>query len=31
MGYGGVIVYLPTPWLDELGTLADVEGMIDPK
>jgi hypothetical protein len=26
-GYGGVMVYLPTPWLDELGALADIEGM----
>jgi hypothetical protein len=30
-GYGGVMVYLPTSWLDELGTLADVEGMANAK
>ncbi|MGA7804426.1 hypothetical protein [Bradyrhizobium sp.] len=27
-GYGGVIVPLPTSWLDELGALADVEGLV---
>ncbi len=26
-GYGGVLVPLPTHWLDELGTLADVENV----
>jgi hypothetical protein len=26
-GYGGGMLPLPTPWLDELGTLADVEGV----
>jgi len=26
-----VMVYLPTSWLDELGTLADVEGMANAK
>jgi hypothetical protein len=30
-GYGGVMVYLPTPWLDELGMLADVEGVASAK
>jgi hypothetical protein len=30
-GYGGVLVPLPTPWLDELGTLADVEGLAADK
>jgi hypothetical protein len=27
-GYGGVTVYLPTSWLNELGALADVEGIV---
>jgi hypothetical protein len=26
-GYGGAMVPLPTPWLDELGNLTDVEGL----
>jgi hypothetical protein len=30
-GYGGVMVYLPMPWLDELGTLADVESVANAK
>ncbi|MCU1340467.1 MAG: hypothetical protein JWO19_6048 [Bryobacterales bacterium] len=30
-GYGGVMVYLPTSWLDELGMLADVESAVSAK
>jgi len=26
-GWGGVMVYMPTIWLDELGELADVDGI----
>jgi hypothetical protein len=30
-GYGGMMVFLPTPWLDELAALADVEGVATAK